>query len=205
MNAGYIACLVGICAAILLLTGWRRQLAGDFSPVSAFVFMTGLTVLTAVSGPGGAAAIYPLLWTAVWGAAAWSAVKPASRRVYVLFSAMLGYSVWLWARELYAVDPVFVLWDARVDTPLLVGALCALMTAGVREQFVVAAGSSLAGAWPVTEEAAVWAWADSLALTWLTVRSVSWLSALLVRSVPLCRRSFASRLETSRLKGERER
>ncbi|WP_313997728.1 hypothetical protein [uncultured Paenibacillus sp.] len=205
MNAGYIACLVGICAAILLLTGWGRQLAGDFSPVSAFVFLTGLTVLTAVSGAGGAAAIYPLLWTAAWGAAAWSAVKPASRRVYVLFSAMLGCAVWLWARELYAVDPVFVLWDAQLDAPLLVGALCALMTAGVREQFVVAAVSSLAGAWPVTGEAAVWAWADSLALTWLTVRFVSWLSAALLRSVPLCRRPFAGRLETSRLKGERER
>ncbi|EXX91401.1 hypothetical protein BG53_01540 [Paenibacillus darwinianus] len=209
MNAGYLACLVWVCAAILLLTGWRRQLIGDFPAARAVAYLAGLIGLMAVSKSGGAAVYYPMLWTGAWATAALAAVRPASRQAYAWFSAVLCSVVWLWSRGLYAVDPVFVLWDARLDPPLLAGALCALTAGGFREHFAVAAFSSLAGLLPVVEETGIWAWADALALTWLTARFASLLTSLLTSllagPVPLLRlRAFAYRYKSSRFKEERE-
>ena len=160
MNAGYIAGCILVSAAILLATGWRRQLTGEVPLAGTLVYIIGLLVLLHLSQQRP----HYLYWTAGSAALAWLAIAPRMKQAYILLSAAFIAALWIWFRKLYAIDPVIVLWHPYWDGPIVIGLVAAIAAIGFREQFVIVSGSMAIAEWAFEGSAGPWEWLDAWAL-----------------------------------------
>ncbi len=160
MNAGYVAGGILVSAAILLATGWRKQLTDEIPLAGTLAYMIGLLVLLHLSQERP----FYLYWTAGAAALGWFAIAPRMKQAYVLLSAAFIAALWIWFRKLYAIDPVIVLWHPYWDGPIVIGLVAAIAAIGFREQFVIVSGSMVIAEWAFGGAAAPWEWLDSWAL-----------------------------------------
>ena len=173
MNAGYVAGWLLVSVAILLATGWRRQLTEDIPLGATLIYVTGLFVLLNFSDDGQPLYLY---WTAGAALLAWAAIQPRLKQGYVLAAAAFVGALWIWFRKLYEVDPVFVLWHPYWDGPVAFGIVAASAAGGFREQFVMLSCAMLLGEWTGGPALAPWEWTDAwfLALAIARLTSAAW-------------------------------
>lgn len=172
MNAGYVAGWILVSAAILLATGWRRQLTEETPTGAILIYLAGLLVL--LNMPGNEP--LHLYWTAAAVLLLWTRLTPRMKQAYVLVAAAFTGMLWIWLRKLYAIDPFFVLWHPHWDGPIVIGIVAAIAATGFREQFVLLGGALLFGEWPAEPSLLPWEWTDAwlLALAASRLASGAW-------------------------------
>lgn len=178
MNPGIAAGWLTAVACALLVTGWKRQLIGDVSAARAVCFAAVLLAacirpdagLPALSGlPAGAE--LPQLWTAVCCCAALRR-EPGGRKLRALGAAAAAGCIWIWCRQLYAADPVFVIWNAQLDGPLAAGLIIAAAAGSFRGQFAAAGAAAIAAEWAVPQ-LGPWNWLDGFLTALAAARTLS--------------------------------
>jgi len=169
VNAGYVTGLLLVSAAILLATGWKRQLTGETPVGGMLIFAAGLLLLLNLPDER---PLY-LYWTAGAALLGWLGIEPRLKQLYVLTAAAFAGALWIWFRKLYAVDPVFVLWHPYWDGPIVIGIVAAIAASGFREQFALLSGAILLGEWAGEPALTPWEWTDA----WLLALAVSRLTS----------------------------
>jgi len=171
VNEGVTTVWALAMAGILLATGWKRQLLDD---VSASRAVLTAAALFAACGFGHAAA--PRL-AAFLCASLLLRNADAVKRLQALFGALPASLAWIGLRKLYADDPVFILWDERLDGALAAGLLAGAAAGHFRAQFAAVTFAAIASDLLGPAPAGPWGWLDGLAASLLAARAV----ALLVR------------------------
>jgi len=169
VNAGFTTAWVLAVAGILLATGWKRQLLDD---VSAPLAVLAAAVLAAC-GFGHTAAPKT---AALICACALLRGAGAGERLQAIFGALSAGFVWSWLRKLYAEDPVFIIWDERLDGALAAGVLAAAASGRFRAQFAAVTLAAIAADRFAPAPAGAWGWLDGLTLSLLAARTVTLLA-----------------------------
>lgn len=180
MNKGYIAIWLLSIGLILYCTGWQRHVAGRISGRSVLMFLCGAVVLHPVIIPVGPDIVLrgSAGWALLAAILAVASVRNAMQTVFVILCTMLAGTVWLWARTMYAMDPVFILMHPTWDGPLMAGLMAGLLTDRFRYHYgivtlaaAMAEFSSPAGRHTVVTLGSA-AWWDGVAIALIAARMV---------------------------------
>ena len=167
VNEGVTTVWALAMAGILLATGWKRQLLDD---VSASRAVLTAAALFAACGFGHAAA--PRL-AAFLCASLLLRNADAVKRLQALFGALPASLAWIGLRKLYADDPVFILWDERLDGALAAGLLAGAAAGHFRAQFAAVTAAAAAAHWLDPVPAGEWGWLDGMLASLFAARTVT--------------------------------
>lgn len=120
LNPGYLSLLLLCITAALLFTGWKNTLLQGASMRLLLLFYIGIASLGPIVVPlAGFRLRLGFVMIALVGIGALAARRPWSDRSYVLAASLLVASFYSLLSQLYASDPVLILYSAFLDPAAL--------------------------------------------------------------------------------------
>ncbi|RXZ76883.1 hypothetical protein EBB07_31770 [Paenibacillaceae bacterium] len=138
MNEGYIAIWIIVVASVLMATGWRTMVTGNLSLRELMVFGTGALALYGIPIPIGSLAIgLSALWAVLWAVTLLIQSQNGYKAVNLFTGSILLAVVLFWIRQMYLLDPVFIIVHPQFDAALAAGLCTGLMALRIKEQFIL--------------------------------------------------------------------
>jgi hypothetical protein len=205
MPQGYLSFMLWCNSAILLACGWKDTVLHSIASRAVVLFYAGWACSYPLSFWLDNPRITPQFGVVLAAGASLILFAPSlAERIYLFSAAALLASLYLLVTQLYARDPVLILYSAKADPVIIVSAVTLLLFKRSKEQICaislgMAAGDAssalipVPGAEPVIGSAL---WCDQW---WLAVTVVC-LATLICNQLNRGIRKFAPHIDT-RLKG----